>query len=642
MEQKRTSLKEMAQILGVSVSTVSRALNGSPDIGAELTRRVNDLAKQLNYRPNPFAQSLKRKAPKVIGVVVPNLATHYYATVLSGIEDCARRHGYSVVTANSHEDSQREREAIDNFTNMYVDGIIVSLAQTTTDYSHFDIIDRMNIPLVFFARTCMTDRFSSVVSNGDEAAHRATLHLIETGSRRIAYLGGPRHLDMNIRRKHGYLEALKEEGLKIDPSMVFDGEVSYGKAFFRSIWLLNSDNPPDALLCFNAIVTNAAFMAAKSLGLRIPEDIAIAGFTETESTELMTPSITAMKDQSYKMGVRTCEALLRHINGDKTVTQEVVPMMLYTRDSSMKTNPEDPDRQLDLRGVFTDIEVLEPDGEWWRAPIGLEDEIKILLTAKTDSTNRYLRDYKGEEGIHYTVMSAFYQTAGRGQGTNTWESEWAKNLLFSIKAHPVNLAASRQFLLLEALSLALYDVLLGVVPGMDTPWLDSHKHIKTAATSPYPELNGAEISIKWPNDIYMGNRKISGTLTECDITGKTVQTCILGTGLNVNQELFVSDAPNPVSLFNITGKEVDMRVIFDTILRRFSFMLALINFEHYDEVHRRYTAALYRRTGWHNYEDAAGRFPAEFVEVKNSGHLVLRRTDGTLSEYEFKEVRYII
>ena len=192
MAARRTSLKEMAEQLGVSIATVSRALRNSHEVGEEMRTRVQELAKKLNYRPNPFAQSLRQQKPKVIGVVVPNLVTHYYAAVLDGIEDFATKAGYAVVAANSHEDHIREEKAIDNFVSMYVEGIIACLAQDTVDYSHFTEINKMGIPLVFFARTCLPDIFSSVVSNGDEAALQATRHLIDTGSKRIAFIGGPR------------------------------------------------------------------------------------------------------------------------------------------------------------------------------------------------------------------------------------------------------------------------------------------------------------------------------------------------------------------------------------------------------------------------------------------------------------------
>ena len=213
--KRRTSLKDLAKELGVSIATVSRALRSSPEIGLEMQAKVKELAKRLNYRPNPFAQSLRKEAPRVIGVVVPNLVTHYYSAVLDGIEEEARKAGYSIISANTHENSEAEVRAIDNFISLHVEGIIACLAQDTTDYSHFEEISNMGIPLVFFGRTCLPEKFSSVMANGDVAAQEATQHLIDTGSRRIAFVGGPNHLDMVKRRKHGYLEALKENRIPI-------------------------------------------------------------------------------------------------------------------------------------------------------------------------------------------------------------------------------------------------------------------------------------------------------------------------------------------------------------------------------------------------------------------------------------------
>lgn len=301
-----------------------------------MRQKVQALAKELNYRPNPFAQSLRKEAPRVIGVVVPNLVTHYYAAVLDGIEDYASTVGYSVISANSHEDHLREERAIDNFVNMHVEGIIACLAQDTVDYSHFVEINKMGIPLVFFARTCLPELFSSVVANGDVAAQEATNHLIETGSRRIAFIGGPNHLDMVRRRKHGYLEALREHRIPIDRSLVACGKIDYEEARQTTLNLLKRDDRPDAILAFNDIITYAAFDAIKSLGLHIPQDVAIIGFTDGDSSAFVTPKLTAIMDQAHMQGVKACELLLRNISGDKRIYKEVVPMILKIRESSDK------------------------------------------------------------------------------------------------------------------------------------------------------------------------------------------------------------------------------------------------------------------------------------------------------------------
>ena len=336
MKQRRTSLKDLADKLGVSIATVSRALRNSHEVGEEMTQKVKKLAKELNYRPNPFAQSLRKEAPRVIGVIVPNLVTHYYAAVLDGIEDYASKLGYSVISANSHEDHEREAQALDNFLNMHVEGIIACLAQDTTDYSHFEQLHEMGVPLVFFARCCLENMFSQVVGNGDVAAQEATRHMIETGSRRVAFIGGPNHLDMVRRRKHGYLEALRENRIPIDRDLVVCDKIDFDVARKATLRLLEGENPPDAILAFNDIITYAAFDAIKSKGLRIPEDVAIIGFTDGDTAAFVTPRLSAIMDQAHVQGTKACQLLMKSINGDEKIYKEVVPMILKIRESSEK------------------------------------------------------------------------------------------------------------------------------------------------------------------------------------------------------------------------------------------------------------------------------------------------------------------
>ena len=333
MKQRRTSLKDLADKLGVSIATVSRALRNSHEVGEEMTQKVKKLAKELNYRPNPFAQSLRKEAPRVIGVIVPNLVTHYYAAVLDGIEDYASKLGYSVISSNSHEDHEREAQALDNFLNMHVEGIIACLAQDTTDYSHFEQLHEMGVPLVFFARCCLEDMFSQVVGNGDVAAQEATQHMIETGSRRVAFIGGPNHLDMVRRRKHGYLEALRENRIPIDRDLVVCDKIDFDVARNATLRLLEGENPPDAILAFNDIITYAAFDAIKSKGLRIPEDVAIIGFTDGDTAAFVTPRLSAIMDQAHVQGTKACQLLMKSINGDEKIYKEVVPMILKDRKS---------------------------------------------------------------------------------------------------------------------------------------------------------------------------------------------------------------------------------------------------------------------------------------------------------------------
>ena len=333
---KRTSLKDLATELGVSIATVSRALRNSPEIGQEMQRKVKELAKRLNYRPNPFAQSLRKEAPRVIGVVVPNLVNHYYAEVLDGIEEEARKAGYSVITVNTHENCDDEVRAIDNFVNLHVEGIIACLSQNTTDYSHFEKIAKQGIPLVFFGTTCLPDQFSSVTANSELAAKEATQHLIDTGSKRIAFIGGPNHLDVVKSRKHGYLEALRENDLPIDRELVMCEKIDFDWAVEATKNLLQMENRVDAILAFNDVITFAAFTAIKDLGFRIPEDVALIGFTDDLHAQYVTPKVSAIENQAYKMGSVAYDLLQKCISGDPQIYKEIVPQRLVIRGTSSK------------------------------------------------------------------------------------------------------------------------------------------------------------------------------------------------------------------------------------------------------------------------------------------------------------------
>ena len=247
--------------------------------------------------------------------------------------------------------------------------------------------------------------------------------------------------------------------------------------------------------------------------------------------------------------------------------------------------------------------------------IGLGDDIKLIYTAETDSTNSLLRRYGGEEGRLMTVAMADYQTAGRGQAGNSWESEPGQNLLVSIRLHPQGVDASRQFALAEAGALAVRDA-AGAYTG--------------------------QTRVKWPNDVYVGDRKVSGTLSECDVSGRLVKTCTLGIGLNVNQREFRSGAPNPVSLAQAAGRDIDRNDVLSLLLLRLREYVAMVNARQYARLHSLYMDSLYRRSGLFEYEDASGHFMAEVDSVEPQGRLVLRRAGGRTASYGLKEVRFII
>lgn len=240
-------------------------------------------------------------------------------------------------------------------------------------------------------------------------------------------------------------------------------------------------------------------------------------------------------------------------------------------------------------------------------------EEKIIRLKEIDSTNRFLRELKDEQEDEMVVAVADFQTAGKGQGSHTWESEAGKNLLFSIKVHPRWVPVRQQFLLSMAGAIAIKEALETYVDG---------------------------ITLKWPNDVYWNDKKISGTLIETSIDSKGIKTCIFGIGINVNQEAFHSDAPNPVSLRQILGHEVDKDELLQKVIEGFRRYYEFLRRADYMDVSGIYHLSLYRRKGFHRYEDADGDFEGAFVEVEDDGHLILHDKQGVIRSYSFGEVKF--
>ena len=246
------------------------------------------------------------------------------------------------------------------------------------------------------------------------------------------------------------------------------------------------------------------------------------------------------------------------------------------------------------------------------------DEVQIITLEEVDSTNNYARELSVREiREEFVVVMAQAQTSGRGQRGNSWESEPGKNLLFSIRMNPVFLEVGNQFLLSQAMALSVQEVLYDYV------------------RSPYPR-------IKWPNDIYWNKKKLGGILIETDLIGRQVDTCIIGVGVNLNQEHFVSDAPNPISVRKITGYTCEPSTILHKILQRFIYYYRQIEEGDTDSLIARYHKALFRQVGYHKYRDSNGLFEARIHRVEFDGHLVLEDLKGAMRTYGFKEVECVL
>lgn len=241
-------------------------------------------------------------------------------------------------------------------------------------------------------------------------------------------------------------------------------------------------------------------------------------------------------------------------------------------------------------------------------------KVNIIRLHETDSTNRFLKEYTSDKEDEMTIAVAEFQTSGRGQGTHTWESESGKNLLFSIKVHPHWVPVRSQFVLAMAEALSLKDAL---------------------------DCYTDEISLKWPNDVYWRDKKISGTLIETNLGTQGLKTCIFGTGININQWNFCSGAPNPVSLCQILGHEIDRKEVLTKVVEAFEKYYELLRRADYMDVSALYHLALYRRKGYHRYQDKNGEFDGVFVEVEDDGHLILHDRQGMIRSYMFGELKFL-
>ncbi|MCD8165502.1 MAG: LacI family transcriptional regulator [Bacteroides sp.] len=332
------SLKDIARELRVSVSTVSRALKNSPEIGPETREKVQELARRWNYRPNPFAMSLLKDAPRLIGIIVPEIVSHFYSSIISGISDTARKEGYSVIITSSYEQYEREKECLENLVNVRVEGIAACLSQETREYKHFEAIKNLNIPLIFFDRVCLKENFSCVVSDNVESARKATELLIRRGANRIGFIGGSNHLEIVTLRKRGYLEALHTYKIPIEKELIVCQKMSYQEGREATRRLLSLPRPPEAILAMNDTLAFAAMKEIRKRKLRIPDDLSLIGYTDEEHANYVEPTLTAVTHPTYEMGETACHLLLEAIQGKGTVRQIVVPTRLEIRDSTLRRN----------------------------------------------------------------------------------------------------------------------------------------------------------------------------------------------------------------------------------------------------------------------------------------------------------------
>ncbi|HTE33671.1 MAG TPA: LacI family DNA-binding transcriptional regulator [Chryseolinea sp.] len=307
------TIKDIAQQLKVSISTVSRALRCGTDINEETRKLIQGVAKELNYSPNPIALSLKDKKTKVIGVIVQEIANNYCSSTIAGIEDYACKKGYNVLISQSHEKFDAELAATRLMASRRVDGLLISLSNETRQVDHLKEIIEMGVPVVMFDRVSDNLDTHKVVVDDYQGAFDLTAHLIESGYEQIAHLTISKHLAITQNRLKGFLDACKAHNVKVNNDWIVYCDFN-GRNIRKEIRkLLKGSHRPDALFCSVERLTMACIKELRDMGLRIPGDVALAGFSDNTLTPYLNPPLTSVIQPTFAIGQKAARLLIELI-----------------------------------------------------------------------------------------------------------------------------------------------------------------------------------------------------------------------------------------------------------------------------------------------------------------------------------------
>ncbi len=337
-KKNNITLKKIATQLGVSVSTVSRALNNHPDISKKTKERVKDLAREHNYVPNVLARGFRAHKTNIIGVVVPNISHYFTSTLLKGILQEAERNGFKVIISESMNDAKKQAELLNTMNHFGVDGILLSLARKTEGVD--SILSMLeHIPMVLFDKVSTKVPCTQVIIDDEDAAFRAVEHLINTGKKRIALIKEIENSFTSEKRYSGYLRALKKYNLEVDENIILSTEdISMLQGKRLTNILLSLKDKPDAVF---AITDGAAIGVIKTLkrnNVKIPEEIAVVGFSNSKNSIIIEPKLTTIDQPGNKIGTTAIKYLIDEINNENTLNHKtvVIKTNLIVRDSSFK------------------------------------------------------------------------------------------------------------------------------------------------------------------------------------------------------------------------------------------------------------------------------------------------------------------
>lgn len=337
MKNKKATIKDIAKTLNISAAAVSKALHDDSRISKTTKQAVKRVARELNYQPNHLASALRKGKSNLVGVMVPRTNSNFFSSVLESMESVLHKAGYNVVITQSNESFKKECSNIDALLYTQVDGIIASMANETVDLSHYEKIKEKGIPLILFDRGENDLNVDYVGINDYESSHMIVKHLVEKGCRRIAHIGGYRRTRIFNNRIRGYIDALKMYKLPIEEALLLECDLTIedGRTLMED--LLQLEKIPDAVYAASDSAALGAFQVLKAHQIKVPEDIKLVGFGNEPFTELVSPSISTVDQQSHNIGRISAEVFLERI-AEKELSQElrkhILTAKLLVRESS--------------------------------------------------------------------------------------------------------------------------------------------------------------------------------------------------------------------------------------------------------------------------------------------------------------------
>ncbi|WP_215223710.1 LacI family DNA-binding transcriptional regulator [Echinicola shivajiensis] len=339
-KRKKATIHDIASKLGITASTVSRALNNHPRISDATKKLVQKAAKEVNYQPNNIAAALRNGRSKLIGIVVPTANRNFFSSVVRGIEEIANQLNYKVIICQSYENFEKETQTVDALLSARVDGIIMSIGKNTDDFEHLERVVEKGIPLVLFDRITEEVAVNQVVIDDYIGAYKSVEHLIENGFTKIAHFTNPRKINIYSERLRGYADALKDNGIPFDQNLIIESNMQLEDGQQSTLKMLEEGIDFDAIFSSSDYAAMGALQILKEKGIKVPEDVGIAGFGNEPFTSFTTPSLTTVDQVSIPMGNVAAELFFELLKADpkKFVPQKTVlkPELIIRGSSTRK------------------------------------------------------------------------------------------------------------------------------------------------------------------------------------------------------------------------------------------------------------------------------------------------------------------